>query len=326
MYTIEPLSPPRNFGAIVRGISAADIETPEQRKQLRDLWADRGLLVFKDTQNLTTEFHVALSRVFGDLQRHHQENMLVDGHPELISFRADGERDGVYEVDGELRSGFFPFHSDFRWMDHPNRGGVLRIVQLPEKGGDTGFVDGVDAYESMPEDLKRRIEGREVVYQMMTDDRAFKFERWRKMRTIRLGSTRDHIRDKPEKYPPAAYPLVITLPETGRKFLSYSPYFALSVIGLSPEESDALLFELADYYTDPKRAYFHKWELGDMVLWDNWRMLHSAEGVPLGEEREGQRTTIAGAYPIGRMLGEGGWKFEQPLQANLDEENSTVPA
>ena len=301
MYTIEPLSPHLNYGSIVRGISAADIETPEQRKKLRDLWADRGLLVFRDTKDLTTEFHVALSRVFGDLQRHHQENMLVDGHPELISFRAEGERDGIYEVDGELRSGFFPFHHDFRWMDHPNRGGVLRIVQLPKKGGETGFVDGVDAYDSMPEDLKRRIEGREVVYQMMTDDRAFKFDRRRKMRTVRLGSTRDHIRDNPENYPPVAFPLVATVPETGRKYLSYSPFFSVNVIGLSPEESDALLFELAEYVTDPKRAYLHKWEPGDMVLWDNWRMVHCCTGVPLNDQRHMRRTTIAGDYGLGRF-------------------------
>jgi len=319
MYSVEPLSPNLGFGAVIRGIGSEDIVLPEQRAELRRLWEEHGLLVFKGTHDLTTQFHIELSRCFGDLQRHFAEDMLVEGQPELISFRSDPERDGIFEVDGELRSGYIPWHSDFRWMAHPNRGGILRILRQPPEGGETGFLDGMTAYESMPDELKARIEGREVVYQMVTDDRMFRFHRGHRIRTIELGSSKTRVREQPPgKFPPVAYPFVMTLPESNRKYLSYSPFMAQYVLGMDDKASEELLFDLSDYYTDSARAYFHEWELGDLVLWDNWRMLHQAEGAKLGEDREGVRTTIAGEYPTGRQLEEGGWKFDDPLHTNLE--------
>ena len=60
------------------------------------------------------------------------------------------------------------------------------------------------------------------------------------------------------------------------------------------------------YVTNPDRSYFHKWELGDMVLWDNWRMVHWCTGVPLNDQRHMRRTTIAGDYGLGRFEEAGG--------------------
>jgi taurine dioxygenase len=69
-------------------------------------------------------------------------------------------------------------------------------------------------------------------------------------------------------------------------------------------ESDVLLTELADHLTDPAFAYFHKYQKNDMVVWDNWRIIHSANGVPLDCPRTARRTTIAGDYKVGRYLDE----------------------
>ena len=96
------------------------------------------------------------------------------------------------------------------------------------------------------------------------------------------------------------HPMVYTQEETGRKVLNVSPWFADGIEGMENDEGDALLREVIDYSIRPERAYFHRWELGDMVLWDNWRMLHCATGAPLGMRRHMRRTTIAGDYGLGR--------------------------
>jgi taurine dioxygenase len=96
------------------------------------------------------------------------------------------------------------------------------------------------------------------------------------------------------------HPLVYTQAGTGRKVLRVSPWFAEGIEGMENAQGDALLREVISYVMRPELMYFHKWHMGDMVLWDNWRMLHCATGVPAEEIRKMRRTTIAGDYGLGR--------------------------
>ncbi len=74
----------------------------------------------------------------------------------------------------------------------------------------------------------------------------------------------------------------------------------MGIEGLENDEGDALLHSVMDYLVDESFAYFHQWRQGDMVLWDNWRMLHAANGSPHDQERWMKRTTILGDYGLGR--------------------------
>jgi taurine dioxygenase len=103
-------------------------------------------------------------------------------------------------------------------------------------------------------------------------------------------------------FPPVVHPLVITQHETGRKVLKLSPMHAQAILGMDAAESDALLHELADHLVDPRFAYFHTWQVDDAIVWDNWRTIHSATGVPFDVERLAQRTTLVGDYKLGRYL------------------------
>ncbi len=102
-------------------------------------------------------------------------------------------------------------------------------------------------------------------------------------------------------FPPVSHPLVFVQPETGRKVLNLSPFFAMYVEELGDQEGHELLLELSAHILD-SRAYHHRWSTDEMILWDNWRMLHSVTPVPLDEERVMQRTTIKGDYGVGRRL------------------------
>ncbi|HEX7929672.1 MAG TPA: TauD/TfdA family dioxygenase, partial [Sphingomicrobium sp.] len=74
------------------------------------------------------------------------------------------------------------------------------------------------------------------------------------------------------------------------------------ILGMERTESDALLAQIADHLVDPAFAYFHEWQENDLVVWDNWRTIHSANGVPLHCRRRARRTTIMGDYKVGRYL------------------------
>jgi taurine dioxygenase len=103
-------------------------------------------------------------------------------------------------------------------------------------------------------------------------------------------------------YPRVIHPMVYVQPETGRKVLNVSPAFALGIYEDGTAAGDQLLRDVIAICTDPAASYFHEWQDGDMVLWDNWRTLHSAKGVPINQTRVMERTTISGDYALGRPL------------------------
>jgi taurine dioxygenase len=260
----------------------------------------------------SVELQIRLSQLFGPLVRHFQEDRIVQGHPELVGFAADPAKDMTVEIDGEVVVGFIPWHGDSRWMAEPNHGGVLRVHRLPRRGGETGFIDLISAYDRLPEDLKQAIEGREAIVEFDPDPAVLFRYHPRAIRVISAGSAIDAMRDRGSDFPPIVQPLVYVQPETGRKVLGFTPLPRQRVIGLEPDASDALLARLAEHATDERFAYFHQWRAGDLVLWDNLRMLHQACGVPLGEEREVWRTTIAAPYALARKLEDRGfaWKTQ----------------
>ena len=83
------------------------------------------------------------------------------------------------------------------------------------------------------------------------------------------------------------------------------------------DESDSLLEELAEHLCDPRYAYLHKWGQDDMVVWDNWRVIHGAAGVPLHCKRLAERTTIMGDYKVGRYL-DAGLDRDRPVKRIVD--------
>ena len=82
--------------------------------------------------------------------------------------------------------------------------------------------------------------------------------------------------------------------------LNISPWFAVGIHGMENAEGDAILKAVIESAIRPELVYVHDWQLGDMVLWDNWRMMHSAAGIVPTDRRRMQRTTIAGDYALGR--------------------------
>src|SRR5271168_858738 len=306
-FDIKPLA--GNVGLEVSGI---DLDMPldvDTRKALQDAFILAGILVFRRAAT-GPEAHLSLSRCFGELPRHPVRENWAAGYPELVDISYRPACDGVatvalYEVDGKRRGGWLPWHSDLRYMSKINRGGILRSIKRPSEGGRTGFVDQIAAYATLPERLRQRIATLHVVYQLRSDFTQEKFGKPKCLKMIANAAALDAMAGRIDRdFPPVVHPMVYVQPETGRKVLNVSPTSAIGIHEMPNSDGDALLEEVLSYAINPARAYWHDWQENDLVLWDNWRTLHCAEGVPEDCVREMQRTTIAGDYALGRRLSE----------------------
>jgi taurine dioxygenase len=284
------------LGIEVRGLDAEALDDPVLQQELCDLWTDRGVIVFRELTGPSV--HVKLSRCFGELQVH----PVGDGKQELIKVQYDAKVRDVYEIDGRLLGGWLPWHFDLAYMSKVNHGGILRPIVLPSTGGETGFIDRISLYESLPTELKDEVEHASVVYKFDINVEHLKFARPESLKVITWSEgVKDLYATQDSRFPAVVHPLVFCQPETGRKVLNFSPWFALEAYGMEKRTGDALLRRLGDHVLRHGAPYYHRWRADDMVLWDNWRMLHCASGMPSDENRLMERTTIAGDYGLGYL-------------------------
>jgi alpha-ketoglutarate-dependent taurine dioxygenase len=312
-FEVRPIDERLAFGAVVVGLDPTTLEQPAVATALVDLWIDRGVIVFRELPG-GLETQIRLSRVFGEPELHPLRVTDFDRPAEISDIIYDPADGDVYDLGGERRGGFLPWHFDLAYVARINHGGVLRPVKLPSRGGETGFIDRIAVYESLPTPLRERIHGLSVRYRFDIDASHMRYGKPPRLSMLRTSSRAAVVMRQIERYPAVVHPLVYEQPQTGRRVLNFSPWFALGVEGVPDDEGDALLHELARHCLDESGAYCHRWSPGDMLLWDNWRMLHSATGVPPDERRHMQRTTIAGDYGRGRLADGAGPAPDRPIQ------------
>lgn len=299
--TTTPLSP--YVGLEVHGLDLEQDFDEATQQTLLDAWIRGGILLFRGCRS--AEAHLRLSRCFGKLESSATPYLNVDNNPYLMELKYDPEKregpGGTVRVNGAERAGWLGWHWDQSFTPVIVRGAALRMIEPAAIGGETGFIDGIAAWERLPVQLQERIEDLEVVYHYTPemDKNPYGFPR----DLVNLKNDPKSIADLYRyDFPPVVHPLVITHPEAGRKVLKLSPLHAKHVLGMDAAQSDALLHQLANHLVDEDYAYFHKWSEDDVVIWDNWRVIHSAAGVPLGVRRRAQRTTLLGDYGHGRYL------------------------
>jgi taurine dioxygenase len=303
----EPLSDA--VGVEVVGVDATQPIPADIQKELYGLFVRHGVLLFRGV-GVSPEAHLRVSRCFGELERHSVKESWVEGSPELIDISyvppppgAPSANQPIYEVDGRQRAGWLPWHTDQCFMPSLSRGGVIRAIRTPPEGGQTGFRDKIALYAALPDRLKLRIANLSVIYQFEPRATRHKFGRPRDLRLVESSAAMESILARLERdFPPAVHPLVYAQPGTGRMVLNLSPAYAVGIEGLDNAEGDALLEELVAHCLRPGGAYHHDWQDGDLVAWDNWRIMHNAEGTPPHLTRLVQRTSIKGDYGLGRRL------------------------
>ncbi len=245
---------------------------------------DHHVLVFRD-QRVSPADHVAFSRRFGPLEIHVLHQFQLKGHPEILivsNIRGEGG-----EPIGLGDAGVY-WHSDISYKPEPSLGSLLHAQELPSEGGDTLFADQHLAWEALSPQMQARLLPLKAEHSYLA-----KYEELRAKNPWRPKLSPAQI----DQVQPAVQPVVRTHPETGRKALFVSEHFTTRIVGLPPDESDALLAELFAHSVKPEFVYRHRWQPHDLVFWDNRSLMHLAAGTPDHLRRKLYRTTVKGDRP-----------------------------
>lgn len=275
------------LGAEATGITLASDVDETVIRRIEDALCEHLVLVFRD-QDLAPGEQVAFARRFGELVVRVSGEFLHPEHPEVLMLSnrmVDGKYTGATAAyAGEV------WHTDLTYAARPSMGSMLHALEVADEGGDTAWANMYMAYETLPDETKRRIEGRQAIHvrDRRSNPRALPSDQF----------DRDVDKYYSIKVPDSLHPMVRVHPVTGRKALFVSPRFTVSIDGMDDAEAQKLLDELFAHQVRSDFIYRHKWRLGDLVFWDNRATIHLACGgiVPPGI-RTLHRTSIAGGVP-----------------------------
>jgi taurine dioxygenase len=254
---ITPLS--AHTGAEVRGIDLAQPIDEVLGARLNRAFVDHLVLVFRD-QHLTPHQLLTAAQLFGQVFPQHNSRFALRDCP-LVHYisNQDSYPDGRRYIPGE------GFHTDHSNAVCPPKATILHAVHLPDRGGDTQYVNMRLAYDELPDETRRRIDGRKAVHVYQSRHST------RKLMELNEQS-RGIVPDA------VVHPIVRTHPESGRKAIYINPIRIEGIVGMAEAEALALLADLLEHATKPKYQYRHQWRAGDLVMWDNRSLLHKANG------------------------------------------------
>jgi taurine dioxygenase len=156
------------------------------------------------------------------------------------------------------------WHTDHTNQELPPKFTMLYAVAVPDKGGATSVCNARAAYEALPDEVKRKIDGAKTENTLISSAR------------MKTGNPDIVKAQRETTKPPTVHPLVRTHPETGTKAVWFHKGKTETVTGLSPEETQDFLEELTDRITQPQFCYAHEYKKGDLVIIDDRASLHKA--------------------------------------------------
>ena len=280
----------KNSGAALGAEIAFDLSRDMEERQFREIEAafhDNIVVVFRG-QTLSNARHIEFSRRFGELEIHIVKKYLLPDYPEIL--RISNVRDANGELIGLADAGF-TWHTDTSYLERPSRCSLLHAQEVPVRNGevlgDTIFVNTIAAYEALPDGTKHKLAGRKAIHRYSERKRIENSPR-PKLTKAQLDAT-----------PDVAHPIVRTHPATGRKALYVTEGECIGIEGMPDDEARPLISELHAHCIRPEFQYRHKWQVGDLLMWDNATSMHLAVcDYQLPERRLMYRTTVIGGVPV----------------------------
>jgi taurine dioxygenase len=288
------------FGARVSGVTSGLLKDEDVRAELNQVFEDRGVIVFEDVEP-SAEMQVEVSTVFGPLKDHPVPSVDRADPDKLLGVIeiSTGPQACIVEIDGKPLATWQPWHFDHAYNDELNRAGVLRSIKIAKEGGCTGFADGIQIYRDMDPALRRKAEGVNVLYNLDLRYTEQKFGLPANFKVLRPHASNLH--EITANNPCSIHPILWTR-ASGETVFHMTPYGCQGIEGRKGDpEAFALLAEIWNEAMRVIKPYFHEWKETDMVIWDNWRVLHQACGCSPDEDRVVHRTTIKGDYGLGRF-------------------------
>ena len=271
---VRPLS--ASIGAEIVGLDLSQPMSDALFAKVLDTWHQNLVILFRD-QQLREDDQVRFGALFGPPAVSHTKRFTTANPAVMLisNIRENGQMIGALP-DGEMH-----FHSDQCHQERPAMASMLYALEVPSKGGNTLFANAYKAYETLPESIKTRIEGRKA-------HNAYDYQAAATHRGTRLR----------EGIPSCWHPAVRTHPATGKKALYVNRLMTIAIEGMPEEESDRLLGTLFDHQEQPQFVYEHVWRPHDLLLWDNRCALHARTDFSAAERRLLRRLTILGEKPV----------------------------
>jgi taurine dioxygenase len=302
-FDVKPLGDDLKFGARISGVTFDTLEDAANRKRINEIFEDRGMIIFEDVEP-SGHMHVAISNVFGPLKEHatRATPRVSDTLPGVIDVVYDQNNLNVVEIGGKPLQSWVPWHFDHCYNNELNRAGVLRAIDVAPEGALTGFADGIELYNAITPALRKEIEDRNILYSLDLAFSRMRFGKPENFRVIEESAYMEQVVAQAKTQPRAIHPAVWTR-NSGEKVFHVSPWMALGIEGMENPEGDALLEAVSQEINTKTHSYYHQWKQTEMLVWDNWRMLHCVSGMDPRYERRMQRTTIKGDYGLGYFEG-----------------------
>jgi taurine dioxygenase len=281
------------LAADVDGVDLSGELSPETIAAIKTAWGRHLVLRFRD-QALADDDLMRFSRCLGELDwapvaaariKVPGEDRYIDGTPEgrqYVMVISNVIEDG--KAIGQLGAYEAIWHTDMSYIAEPPMASALYSLEVPPAGGDTGFCNMYLALETLPAELRNRVEGRLCRHDASRNS---------------AGELRRGYVDAPDPSETvgAEHPIVRTHPATGRRALFLGRRRNAYIPGLSLADSEALLDALWAHATQDSFAWYQQWRVGDLILWDNRCVMHRRDAFDPATRRIMHRTQIKGDRP-----------------------------
>ena len=283
-FDVRPLK--KNIGAEIRGVDLSRSLPDQTIKKIREVWINHVVAVFPN-QKVNDEQHIKFSKRLGKLEIINMSALQMKGRPEIYEATNLDDDNNIMLNDHPVMSinrGNQKWHSDSSFKQVPATASMLNAYIVPKEGGETEFANMAAAYRALDEETKKLCEGLVAIHDFYWSRRDIEEQAF-------TQKERDAI-------PPVRHPLIRTHPETGQKAI-YVGSHTREIEGWDFNKSRNLIDMLINFSTQEQFTYQHKWNVGDMVLWDNRSAMH--RGMAFDDrnaKRRLHRTTIAGTGPL----------------------------
>lgn len=272
----------KGCGAEVHGIDLARLDDDAVDVLKRALL--EHLVVVVRGQPISDPQLIALGKSLGELE---PPGMSIIGKPYIDAYPDILVISNILENGqpmGNLGAGEAIWHTDMSYRPQPVSYAILHSLEIPPVGGNTYFANQYLAYDTLSEELKRKLEGKLLVHD----------ETYNSAGQLRKGFK--EITD-PREAPGARHPLFRTHPISGRRALYLGRRRNGYIVGLPLEESERLLDQLWAHASRPEFVWGHEWRVGDTLIWDNRCLIHRRDPFDASERRMMHRVQIKGQKP-----------------------------
>lgn len=269
------------FGASLTGISLKEPLEDAAIDEIRAAIDLYSFLVFPD-QHLQDGAQLALTRALGEPEANHVTlgtSGQIDPFHTIGNVLEDGTKLGNSHQRTVFQTGNNLWHSDSSFRPVPTFVSIMSAHEVPAEGGETEFVSGRAAYGRLPAEEQARLDPLICIHDYVYS------------RSKVAPVSQSHA----ASLPPVRQRLVRANPRTGARNI-YIGSHAKEIDGWTHDESRVLLDALLAETTRPASIYRHRWQAGDLVIWDNRCLLHRGVGYDADAYRRRMRQTrVTGA-------------------------------